>query len=370
VRRVFGQLGLLAATLTVLASASWSGAASPKVTRALEFDDPSGLAVAGGHLWVTNQAGNSVTEINPSTGALLKIFTRALGYRFNSPTAITRAGGDLFVANAAGSVLEMSASTGAFIRLVAGAGSNFVDPVAIAASGNVILVLNAGRSGAAATGSITELSARSGAVLRTIKGPSFALDDPVAMSVSGRDVFVADKDNNSMTEVAIANGRLVRVVIGQGLNAPDGIAVEDGNVWVSDSATNSATELNATTGAVVVTETDSDGAYGFGAPLMAIGTGGYVYIASPFGSSPMVTKVSATSGQPSWYMCNTNGPYYFSLLSAFAVDRDNLWVASRSGANSATPGASTGSLTELSTGSGALIMTLPLPPTSSTTTIP
>jgi hypothetical protein len=64
VRRVFGQLGLLAATLTVLASASWSGAASPKVTRALEFDDPSGLAVAGGHLWVTNQAGNSVTEIN------------------------------------------------------------------------------------------------------------------------------------------------------------------------------------------------------------------------------------------------------------------------------------------------------------------
>jgi outer membrane protein assembly factor BamB len=297
----------------------------------------------------------------------LNVFTRAMGYRFNRPTAITRAGGALFVANAAGSVLELSASTGAFVRLINGVRGDFADPVAISARGSVVLVLNAGRSGAAASGSITELSARSGAVLRTIRGPAFAFDDPVAMSVSGPNVFVADKNNNSMTEVTV-NGRLVRVVANQGVDAPDGIAVEDGTVWVSDSASNAATEINQTTGAVVVTETDSDGAYGFGAPLMAIGTGGYVYIASPFGSSPMVTKLSATTGQPSWYMCNTNGPYYFSLLSAFALDGGDLWVASRSGANSQTPGASTGSLTELSTGDGALIMTLPLPPTSSTAT--
>jgi hypothetical protein len=58
-------------------------------------------------------------------------------------------------------------------------------------------------------------------------------------------------------------------------------------------------------------------------------------------------------------MCNTNGPYYFSLLSAIAISGDHLWVASRSGANSKTPGARTGSLTELSTGNGSLIATLP-----------
>ena len=70
-------------------------------------------------------------------------------------------------------------------------------------------------------------------------------------------------------------------------------------------------------------------------------------------------------------MCNTNGPYYFSLLSAFAVSGTDLWVSSRSGANSATPGARTGSLTELSTGDGSLIATVPKPgttPTTSTTT--
>ena len=82
----------------------------------------------------------------------------------------------------------------------------------------------------------------------------------------------------------------------------------------------------------------------------------------------MVTNVTATTGAANWFMCNTNGPYYFSLLSAFAVSGDDLWVASRSGANSQTPGAATGSLTEMNTVSGALIATFPAPPASSSTT--
>ena len=366
-RRTMGTVGLLAVLATFAATTPWSGAASPS---GREFDAPSGLAIADGHLWVTNQAGNSVTEINPTTGAWLATFSRAMNYRFNRPTAVTSDGGNLFVTNAAGSVLEMRASSGAFVRSIAGGRADFVDPVAVAARGRVVLVLNAGRPGAASptAGSITELNASTGAVIRTISGAQFAFDDPVAMTVAGPDAFVADEGSNSMTQLEISSGRLVRVVAGQGLSAPDGIAVQSGNVWVADSASSSATEINAATGAVVATETDSDGQYGFGAPLMAIGANGYVYIASPFGSSPMVTKVSATSGQPSWYMCNTNGPYYFSLLSAFAISGGNLWVASRSGANSQTPGASTGSLTELALGSGALVMTLPTPTSSSTTT--
>jgi hypothetical protein len=86
----------------------------------------------------------------------------------------------------------------------------------------------------------------------------------------------------------------------------------------------------------------------------------------------MVTKVSATKGTPYWYMCNTNGPYYFTRLSAFAVSGNDLWVASRSGDNSQTPGAKTGSLTELLITSGGLVRTLPSPsgvtPTTTTTT--
>ena len=330
-----------------------------------EFDSPSGLTFGGGHLWVTNEAGNSVTEIDPSSGSWIATLNAKI-YGFRQPSAITRYGPYLFVANAGGSVSELRASDGAFVRSIAGAHYRFADPVAIDTAGSSILVLNAGRRGAA--GSITVLRARTGSLVRTVTGPSFAFADPVAFAVSGGGVFVADKGDNSVTEVRIATGALVRVIAGRGLDAPDGIAVVNGSAWVADSGSNAVSEIAAATGTVLATKTDAEGSYGFGTPSMVIATGGYVYVASPFGSSPMVTKVSVTNGQPSWYMCNTNGPYYFSLLSAFAVSGSDLWVSSRSGANSATPGARTGSLTELSTGDGSLIATLPKPGTSSPTT--
>jgi sugar lactone lactonase YvrE len=331
-----------------------------------EFDAPSGLAFGGGHLWVTNEAGNSVTEISPSNGSWITTL-RSTRDGFNRPTAIAASGPDLFIANAAGSVSELRASNGALVRVISGPRYHFVNPVAVEADGSMILVLNNGRGGTG--GSITEIRIRTGTFIRTVSGSSYAFNRPAALAVSGPDIFVADKGNNSMTEVT-SGGGLVRVVAQQGLSAPDGIAVQDGSVWVANSASNSATQIAEGTGAVVATETDSDGSYGFGSPLMVIGSAGNIFVASPFGASPMVTKLSATSGQPSWYMCNTNGPYYFSLLSAFALSSDgsDLWVASRSGANSETPGAATGSLTELSTGDGSLITTLPAASTSVPTT--
>jgi hypothetical protein len=343
-------------------------ATGASTANALEFDAPSGLAFGGGHLWVTNGAGNSVSEIDPSSGAWIATLNSSK-YGFHQPTAITRDGAYLFVANATGSVSELRASNGAFVRTIAGSRYHFVNPVAIEAAGSFVLVLNGGRPNITGTsvGSITVIRASNGSPVRTVSGASFAFNEPMALAVSGSVAFVADKGDNSVTEVRIANGHLVRVVAQQGLDAPDGIAIADGNAWVADSAANAATEINTTTGAVITTVGDSDGSYGFGAPSIVIATSGYVYVATPFGTSPMVTKVSATNGQPSWYMCNTNGPYYFSLLSAFAVSGTNLWVASRSGANSATPGAQTGSLTEMSTGSGALIATFPKPSTTTTT---
>ncbi|MGA2303416.1 MAG: hypothetical protein ABSH29_04365 [Acidimicrobiales bacterium] len=352
-------MGLL--TVGIPPTSGTASAATPGTFNTAEFDVPSGLAFGGGHLWVSNQAGNSLTEIDPSTGAWMGTF-RAGRYGFNHPTAITSVGPDLFVANGSGSLSEVRAGNGAAIRTISGPKFGFLHPIALAVSGNTVLVLNAGRPSAtpAVAGSITEIDARTGHLLRKVSGSSFAFDDPIALAVSGPDAYIADVANNSVTEIDITSGALVRVVAGQGLNTPDGITVADGHVWVADAGSNAATDIDQSTGAVLATVTDSDGHYGFGRPSVAIQSGGNVFIASPFGTSPMVTKLSATTGTPSWFMCNTNGPYYFSLLSAFAVSGDHLWVASQSGANSKTPGAKTGSLTELNTGSGALITTLPL----------
>ena len=139
--------------------------------------------MGGGHLWVTNEAGNSVTEINPSSGAWIATFNAATD-GFRRPTAITSDGPYLFVANAGGSVSELRASNGAFIRSVSGGRYRFVDPVAITSAGSLILVLNAGRPSAAgaSTGSITEIRAGTGSLVRTVSGPSFAFADPAMVS--------------------------------------------------------------------------------------------------------------------------------------------------------------------------------------------
>ena len=319
----------------------------------LEFDSPSGLVAAGGHLWVTNQVGDSVTEIDPASGAWVWTFGGA-GFGFDQPTAITASGSDLFVANAGGFVTEMSAVSGAVIRTISGAQYGLSDPVAIVSDGNLILVLNGG-----ASGSITEVNASTGAPAGIMSGAQFAFDDPVALTVNGSNVFVADEGNSSVTDVNLSSPASPTVITDPGLNAPDGITSGDGYVWVSDRDSNAATQIDAATGTVVYTYDNTDAAYGFGAPSVAIDTGGSAFIASPLGWSPMVTKLSDTSGAADWYMCNTNGPYYFSSLSAFAVDGPDLWVASSSGANDPIAGSATGSLTELSTTTGALVTTVP-----------
>jgi DNA-binding beta-propeller fold protein YncE len=351
-RRVTGAIATLTCVLTLTASTVAVGASSSR-NSTHEFNSPSGLAYVGGHLWVTNAADSSVSEIDPSTGAWLANL-RSPGFGFFHPIAVVALGGELFVLNANDTLTELRASNGALVRRISGAQYRLSDPVALTTVGNDVLILNSGP-----VGSITEVSASTGAYILNIRGRTYALDNPAAFAVTGTDVFVANKSNNSVTEVDATTGKLIRVVAGHGLAAPDGVAIGSGNVWVADQFTSGVTEISAITGAVLANKTDANGSYGFWHPTVMISTGANIYVATPLGTSPMVTKISATTAKPYWFMCNTNGPYYFSLLSAFAVAGAHLWVASRSGANSKIPGAATGSLTELSLGSGTLIKTLP-----------
>jgi hypothetical protein len=321
-----------------------------------EFDSPSGLAVAHNALWVTNLNGNSVSEINPSNGDWLRN-VRGAGYGFNRPTGIAADGSYLFIANAGGSVTEINAVNGAAVRIIQGPQYQFSDPRAILVTdgGAIVVVLNGG-------GSLTEFGAGSAGLIRVVSGAAFGFDNPVAMSLSssGAYAFVADRGNNAVTEVNVMTGALARVIRGDGLDSPDGIAVSTTTVWVSDSADNAVTKLSASSGAGLGTFSNSTADFGFGQPATVFANAGNVFITSPLGVSPMVTKVSATTNTPAWYMCNTNGPYYFSVLTALAATGTGLWVASSSGANNPKADARAGSLTELSTTNGALMRTLPV----------
>jgi hypothetical protein len=70
------------------------------------------MALAGGHLFVANGGvgGGSLTEVNASTGALVRAISGP-AYKFSDATAMALAGGHLFVANEyGGSLTEVRVS--------------------------------------------------------------------------------------------------------------------------------------------------------------------------------------------------------------------------------------------------------------------
>ena len=75
-----------------------------------QFNDPVNIASNGTRVWVTNNNGGSVTELNASTGALVKVLG-GLSYQFSQPSAVAFDGTHVWVTNFGGdSVTEFPAS--------------------------------------------------------------------------------------------------------------------------------------------------------------------------------------------------------------------------------------------------------------------
>jgi hypothetical protein len=116
-----------------------------RVISGAQYDiyDPSALAIDGPDLFVVNSGditgGGSVTELNASTGALVKVIS-APQFRAE-PDAVVIIGADLFVSvlyggpKFHGSVVELNASTGALLRVVSRPHYGIEYPSALAESG-------------------------------------------------------------------------------------------------------------------------------------------------------------------------------------------------------------------------------------------
>jgi outer membrane protein assembly factor BamB len=111
------------------------------------------VTYADGFLWVAN--GESVTELNASTGKLVRVLSGS-DYQFNGPTVVAAAGTKVFVVNTTGnSVTEIDARTGALLHTLSAARYHFDDPVNIAVAGNHAWILN---SPAGSPSSVVELA--------------------------------------------------------------------------------------------------------------------------------------------------------------------------------------------------------------------
>ena len=109
------------------------------------------------------------------------------------------------------------------------------------------------------------------------------------------------------------------------------------------------TKISATTGMPIDVQVNGN----LPAPGPVAAGNGYVYAASPPGSSPMVTQITTSPFTIQWMMCNTNGAYLFDDPHAMAVVGSILWVVNQGG--TAAPGAVTGSVTGMDAANGYLL---------------
>ncbi len=297
---------------------------------------PIAASTVGSDLFVANEGGNSVTEVNASSGAHIATIAGS-SFGLDQPTAIISDGPDLFVANgASNTVTEIDAPNRSLVRTISG----FSDPVAMAAGTAHLYVLNG-------TGSVTEVSARTGRLLGVASGNQFGFSTPVGIAVAGNNLFVTNKSANSVTKINDGSMTLVSILQGPGyrFSKPMGAAVLGSDLWVTNQAGDSVTEIATDTDKVVRVVVDHTNLPTPG-PI-AVGDE-YVFTISPPGDSPMVSQITSKDGAVAWMMCNNNGAYLFNNPQSAVVAGSSLWVLSKGG----------DSLTQMNTDSGALIRTI------------
>ncbi len=343
------RAGALAALVATIGLGGTTSAAVARIAPPLpHFDAPSALAATATSLWVANAANSSLTLLSP-TGTVRAVLKGApLG--ITTPIALAVAGPHLWVANASSGIVELNATSGALVRKLTAPSDHLIAPRSLVVSSGNLWVADSGAN------ALTELNASSGALIRIVANTATQVrfDDPVAMatpSIPGT-LWVASEANGEVTEVSTSTGAVLKTITtpADGLMQPSGIALSGGSVFVADAGGNQLTELSAATGALIqiITNSSLNQNYGFNAPGPMTAWGGFVYVASPPGSSPMVTQLDPGTGNGNWMMCNTNYAFHFSGPSALQVLGQNLFVAN----------ASNNTVTEMNATTGVLVQDL------------
>jgi DNA-binding beta-propeller fold protein YncE len=174
-----------------------------------KFYPPLAMVADGPHLFVAGTGGllggGAVTEVDAARGHLLKVIS-GQRYNFGSPTAIALDGPDLFVVDRAlsvgppkpGSLTEVNASTGALVRVLSGPQYHFYDALHVLADGPQVFVGSVGLPGGRRAG-VTELDAATGTVMHVFTTP---IVNPTAMATDGPWLYVADGASGTVVRVS------------------------------------------------------------------------------------------------------------------------------------------------------------------------
>jgi hypothetical protein len=191
---------------------------------------------------------------------------------------------------------------------------DFDGPTSVALVGSDLFVANGNNK------SVTEVKASDGSYVTTISGKHFGFDTPTAIAAVGSDLFVANYANNSVTEFGASSHKHIRTIKGTSYGFSDPIALSPyGHDLFVLNGNGSVTEV-ASTGALVGKASGS--AYGFSEPTGMAVAGNRVFVANSTANT--VTVLSATSRA---FVASLSGSSFdFSTPTGVTSDGSNVWV--------------------------------------------
>lgn len=223
------------------------------------FDSPNAIAVGGSHVWITNGSlaptpptpdgttGNSVTELNATNGALVRIISSPKD-KISIPDAVIVLGSNVWVGSTRNTrMVELNASNGSLVWTTNGTGSFYSSPLALTVTGSNFWEAN--------RYAVSEISGTTRARRRTVSVDRGHRTEISEIASNGSDAWVTNIAGNSVSEINAATGARVRVLgAAAGMLTAlqgQGIALSAKDAWVTNLTKGVVVEVDITTGKLV-----------------------------------------------------------------------------------------------------------------------
>jgi YVTN family beta-propeller protein len=265
-------------------------------------NQPAGIAVGDGSVWITNEGSNTVSRVNPSTHAVVDSIDVG-----KSPAGVATSDGSVWVADSgARSVSRINVATGRVVATIATGNS----PTAIAVGSGGVWVANT------SDGTITRIDLDSGQAAPEISVGSL----PDALAIDEVGLWVASQDGATVSHLDPISGALLAAPIPVG-SRPAAIAVGAGAVWVANTGDGTLSridpKLDRVTGIVDVG----------GAPTGLAMDGAILWVADATGAVERVDTAASSGGTP-LRVATISAP------QAIAIVGHEVWFLSRASQSS------------------------------------
>ena len=193
-----------------------------RVIKSWSLVDPYAITINGPDVWVTDQQASTVEEFSAEGGSLIRVLTAVefsstdftkTNYHFDQPSGIASYGSDVWVSDSGNfPMTEINGSTGALVRVVKST-SAWLRNANVASGGDSAwgIAVTQAHVWIANGGNVVELNASNGQLMRVVGDTADHIDGTEHVVADGQYVW-ASTDVGTIVQLNANNGRLVRLI--------------------------------------------------------------------------------------------------------------------------------------------------------------